>query len=258
MIGNGLPKEYDVNVQSQTSNFYKYYLIQELKTDIMLTSDIAVDDTVINVTAGHGFTGVGCECLVLRDGDSVAQLVVKSVNVNAITVHMPIADAYSILTTKVIRGTADMNVDGSVTPIEFKYSSHGDTRAIIPLDISEISIVMQHGTNVPDDSRFGGLVELTNGLYIRKQDDIKMNIGNFKCNQDFRDTGMIITYSDKAPSGAYATNILFNIENVTGQVIRLDPRNNDELVAYVRDDLSLLAGMTRLRICFVYSLTIGE
>ncbi len=44
----------DVNVQSQTSPLFKYFICQEQKTDITLTTQVEIDDTVVKVSAGHG------------------------------------------------------------------------------------------------------------------------------------------------------------------------------------------------------------
>ena len=59
--GNG---GFDVNIQSQTNALFQYLLINEQKTDITLTSEIKVDDTVVSVSAGHGFTGATGEFML--------------------------------------------------------------------------------------------------------------------------------------------------------------------------------------------------
>ena len=40
----------DVYIQSNTTRFFRYFLINEIKTDITLTQAVAVDDSVINVS----------------------------------------------------------------------------------------------------------------------------------------------------------------------------------------------------------------
>ncbi len=258
MIGPG-KKEIDVNIQSQTSQLFQYFLMDEQKTDITLTAPISEDDEVVNVSSGHGFTAVDGEYIVIRDGDTFTQAKVKSVSVDAITVTMPIANNIPD-TADVIRGNINMNVDGSSVPVDFKYSSNccGSENPQIPIDLSTIIITMQHGANVPDDGKFGGIAALTNGMYFRKMNGGRVNLGNYINNQAFKDVGAIVEYTDKAPAGTNATNIFFDIETIFGQVIRMDPRLSDFALAQVRDNQSSGAGMNKLTISLVGSFTSGE
>lgn len=255
----GIFKEFDVNIQSQTSPLFQYFLMDEQKTDITLTSVVSIDDEVINVSAGHGFTAAAGEYLVIRNGDAFSQTKVISVNVNAITVEMPVASSYP-LTSEIIRGNILMNVNGSVTAVDFKYSSNccGTQSPIIPIDISTVIITMQHGTNVPDDGKFGGISALTKGLYFRRQNGGRQNLGNYISNQDFKDVGAEVEYTQKAPAGTNGTNIFFDIENIFGQVIRMDPRDDDMILSKVRDDIRPTAGMNKMTLSIIGSFTKGE
>lgn len=258
MIGTG-KKEIDTNAQSQTSQLFQYFLLEEQKIDITLTSAISEDDEVVNVSSGHGFTAVDGEYIVIRDGDIFTQAKVKSVSVDAITVTMPIANNIPD-TADVIRGNINMNVDGSSTPVDFKYSSNccGSQDPQIPIDLSTIIITMQHGANVPDDGKFGGIAALTDGMFFRKMNGGRVNLGNYINNQAFKDVGAVVEYTDKAPAGTNATNITFDIETIFGQVVRMDPRLSDFALAQVRDDQSSSAGMNKLTISLVGSFTSGE
>ena len=258
MIGPG-KKEIDVNIQSQTSQLFQYFLMDEQKTDITLTSAISEDDEIINVSPGHGFTAAAGEYIVVRDGDVFTQSKVISVATDAISVEMPIANDIPN-TADVIRGNINMNVDGSSTPVDYKYSSNccGNQNAQIPIDLSTIIITMQHGANVPDDGKFGGIAALTEGMYFRKMNGGRVNLGNYINNQAFKDVGASVEYTDKAPAGTNATNITFAIEDIFGQVIRMDPRLDDFALAKVRDDQSSSAGMDKLTISLVGSFTSGE
>ena len=258
MIGPG-KKEIDVNIQSQTSQLFQYFLMEEQKIDITLTAAISEDEEVINVSPGHGFTAVAGEYIVVRDGDVFTQKRVIAVNVNAISVDMPIANNIPD-TADVIRGNINMNRDGSSTPVDFKYSSNccGNQDPQIPIDLSTIIITMQHGSNVPDDGKFGGIAALTEGMYFRKMNGGRVNLGNYINNQAFKDVGAEVKYTSKAPAGTNATNITFDIETIFGQVVRMDPRLNDFALAQVRDDQSSSAGMDKLTISLVGSFTSGE
>ena len=262
MIGNepgGHQREIDVHIQSQTSQLFQYFLMNEQKTDITLTTSISMDDEVINVSAGHGFTGVSGEYIVIRIGDIFTQSKVIGVVTNAITIEMPIPVGIPI-TAGVMRGNINMNVDGSLTPVDFKYTSNccGSEDAQIPIDIGTVIITMQHGANVPDDGKFGGLGALTNGIYFRKENGERLNLGNYITNQAFKDVGADVEYTQKAPAGTYATNITFDIERIFGQVVRVNPRTDDFILARVRDDIDAGAGMAKMSISLVGSFTSGE
>ena len=257
-IGPG-KKEIDIKIQSQTESLFQYFLMDEQKTDISLTAPIAMDDEVINVSAGHGFTGAAGEYIVVRSGDVFFQAKVTGVSTNDITIEIPAAVVFPI-TSAVIRGNIDMNVDGSITPKDFKYSSDccGAQTPVTPIDVGTVIITMQHGSNVPDDGKFGGIAALTNGMYFRKVNGDRVNLGNYINNQDFKDVGAKVEYTDKAPAGTNATNITFDIENIFGKVIRIDPRTSDFVLAKVRDDQSASEGMEQLSISIVGSFTSGE
>lgn len=244
----------DVNVQSQTNSLFQYLIVEEQKTDITLTSAISVDDLVVSVSADHGFSAPvdGSEYMIVRNGDVYFQLKVTGVSTNAITVEMPIDNDFPVEGTTIIRGNAHMNIDGDTTPTTFKFTMDGATT---PIDINTIIITMNSGASVPDDGKFGGITALTNGMYIRKVDGSIINLGNYTTNQEFKDVGAIVEYTDKAPSGTNGTTITIKFEDVFGQVLRFDPKQDDSLIVYVRDDLSGLSTMTA---SLVGSYTSGE
>jgi hypothetical protein len=251
----GLNKEVDNNPQSQTNAYFQYLLIDEKKTDIGLTSPVAIDDEVINVTPGHGFTGADDEYLVIRNGDLFEQTRVKAVNGDAISVSIPMPIAFSV-GADIIRGNSNMAVDGSVTPLGYKYSSNccGDAEAITPIDISEVKIIMTHTTE-PDDSRFGNIAGgLADGMYIRKVNGERVNLGNYRTNLDFKKFGAKVEYTDKAGAGNFATEITFAMEEVFGSVQRINPRDAQYIVAFVRANIALLT----MEVSLLGSFTEGE
>ena len=245
----------DVNVQSQTSPLFQYLLMNNIKKDITLTAEVSVDDEVVNVSVGHGFTGAAGEYILIRYGDIFLQQRVVSVATNEITIEMPIDNDFPVLGTTITRGNVKMNVDGSSTPVKFDFGLTSTSGALIPIDISSIVITMQSGAAVPDDGTFGGIAALTTGMYFRKVDGEKYNLGNYRVNQDFKTVGARVEYTEKSPSGTNGTNIYFKIEEIFGQVIRLDPKTNDSLCAFVRDNLNTFDDMV---ISIIGSLTRGE
>lgn len=256
-MGIGYQKEIDNNAQSQTSSLFQYLLMDEQKTDITLTSAISENDEVINVSSGHGFTGADGEFLVVRKGDVFEQVEVVSVLVDAITIEMPMASSFPMDST-VIRGNVNMNIDGLSTPTDFSFSLTSASGASVPIDISTIVITMQHKNNVPDDGKFGGLTKLLKGMYFRKLNGINVNLGNYRTNQEFKNIGALVEYTQKAPAGTEGTNVTIEVERIFGQVIRLDPRLNDGINGHVRDNINDTAGMAGFMVAIIGSFTSGE
>ena len=253
-LGIGIQKEFDTNEQSQTLPIFQYFLMNEIKTDITLTDPIGEDEDKINVSAGHGFTAAAGEYIVVRNGDQFLQMEVKAVLDDEIMVEMPISTAFPD-TSSVIRGNINMNVNGSATPVDFEYTSdkNGGVNPVIPIDINTVVLTMQHATEA-DDSKFGDIAALGNGFYFRKVNSGKINFGNYKNNQKFRDFGAIVEYTDKAGAGNFSTSIIFNAKEVFTQEIRLDPRTVDSVLGEVRDNIVLV----KFTVSLIGSFTSGE
>lgn len=258
MIGNGQPGAakqggIDVNLQSQTSPFFQYFLIEEQKTDILLTGDVSVDDEIINVTPGHGFTGIVAapgEHIVIWENNQSLQVEVESVATNAITVSNPIARTFTTEGAKVIRGNSQLAVNAS-GGIDFQMRIQDFT---IPIDISKIILTMFH-TPAGDDGKFGGIAALAKGMWFRKENSELFNLGNYKKNQDFKNRGAVVTYPAKGPGGTESTDIVFDLEEIFGQVMRMDSRINDIFRGQGRDDMT---GLDSLIISMIGSYTSGE
>ena len=254
MIAENYQKEIDTNEQSQTLPIFQYFLMNEIKTDITLTAAISENDTKIDVSAGHGFTAAAGEYIVVRNGDQFLQMEVKSVLTNEVMVEMPIGTAFPD-TSSVIRGNILLNVNGSITPVDFEYTTdkNGGVNPIVPIDINTVVMTMQHATEA-DDSKFGDLAALTNGFYYRKLNSGIINFGNYKNNQKFRDVGAIVEYTDKAGAGNFSTSIVFDLKNTFTQEIRLDPRTVDAVLGKVRDNIVLV----KFTVSLIGSFTSGE
>lgn len=218
---------------------FQYHLIQEQKTDITLTSPVTVDDTVINVSAGHGFTGAAGEVIVIWENNNYLQQLVTDVSTNAITISMPASRSYTT-DAAVVRGNKNMNVNGSVTPVTFQMRIQNFS---VQIDISKILITMTHAAE-GDDGLFGGIEELTNGVYYRRVDGEIENFGNYKKNQDYKDSGAVVSYTAKGPDKIYSTDIAYSFLDIFQHVKRFQSPLGDVMLAYVRDDLTGLTSVT--------------
>lgn len=227
---------------------FQYFIMDEIKEDITLTTDVNKDDSIINVSAGHGFQ-VG-EFMVLWNNGLFEQLKVINVNVNAITVDIPVASNFLAASTQVVRGSIDLNIDGSVTPKSFKFQMR---QCIIPIHILSVKVTMQHAA-AADDGKFGGIAELLNGLYFRIVNTQNINLGIYKNNQDFKDRGGEVIYTQKAPAGTYATEMIYDLKGVFGQILKIDPVKSDYFYGLVRDDLT---GLNKFIISLIGHFEIG-
>lgn len=241
-------KEYDVAIQDQDSPPFQYYLMREDKTDITLTSAVTPGDTVISVSAGHGF--VGGEYVVIMENDLIIQTEVISVATNDLTLQVAVPYGYTTGAT-VIRGVIDMNVDGS-SPVDFIYNPR---QCEIPIDIQYVHITIWNASLAGDDGKFGDLTALTNGLRFIKENNLDQGLGNFTTNSDFREFGANVNYNDKAGAGTYGVAVDFNLKDSYGVIIRIDPRTTDVIKAIVRDNLSTL---NRFRVSIMGQYTLGE
>lgn len=251
----GSKKEIDIFIQDQDSALFQFFMMTEEKTDISLISPVAVDDIIINVSPGHGFSVN--DYLVLWENSGFEQVKVVAVNTNALTIDIPMANAFTLVAVG-IRGSIEMNVNGSGTPVDFCFRFFNN--AVVPIDISAINITLQHAV-APDDSKFGGLSALAKGLFFRKTNSAgALNYGVYKSNQDFRDRGGEVIYTDKGPAGINATNVKLAVRDSFGQstVIRVNPRINDCLFACVRDDIDVGSGLAKFTTSLLGSYTRGE
>lgn len=243
--------EIDTWIQDQTTQPIHYFLMNEIKNDITLTSAVSKGDSVISVSAGHGFTAGG-EFIALWEDDRYMQQEVESVSTNDISIG---TEAPYPFTTNavIIRGSVDMNVNGSVTPVQYQYYK----RSGLPIDFQRIHITIWNDAAQGDDGSFGDLTALTNGIRAWKDTDTyNGNLGVFKNNSDFRDYGGAISYNDKSGGGGnYGIDVCFQLKEHYGIVVRFDPDNTEKFIVEIRDDLT---DLDRLRISLMGQVTIGE
>lgn len=223
----------EAKIQDQTTEPIKFSLMSHVKDDITLTADVAVNDTIVNVSAGHGFV-IGHTIVIWCDGYYI-QSIVTNVATNAITIDRRIDRVFAMARSRVIRGVTNFGVNGSVTPVEFKFAC---LELYQPIDLYSINISM-YGAGTPDDGKFGGITAITKGLEIRMAyDGVAFNLGNFTANHVFRDYGANVVYTDKAPGGVNGVNINFRLKEIYGVVPRIYAGANSRLYLTVRDDLS--------------------
>lgn len=213
---------------------FQYFLMHELKNEIVLTSDVSVDDLIINVSPGHGFL-IG-ESIVLWSDNMFIQSIVKNVNVNQITIDEPSPLPFSIQTTVVVRGTVSMNNNFVGNEKSYVFRMYNSVHKI---EITSVVLTMWHALPA-DDGKFGGAPALSKGVLFRSTNEKNVNLGIYVNNLSFKARGAVVEYTDSAPAGTYSTNILFNLVESFGQSLCISPQKGEYLYAFLQDNLSSL------------------
>lgn len=231
------PKVTDVAIQDLTSPIIDCFLTRKLGT-ATLAAPTAFEDRTITLVAGHGFTAG--EMIEIDNNDTrFYQSKVHLVVGNVVTVNNPLCYAFPV-TANVKRTSPNMNINGATTPIIFS----AKTPVGVQWDINILSIDMLDNAEM-DDSLFGGIPALTNGVCFRTVDGTNRNIFTALDNGSFRrhcDTDN--PYSEKSPSGVHGFNAkrYFNGQGGDGAARRIGGPEIAEFQAVVADNLT---GLTR-------------
>jgi hypothetical protein len=103
--------------------------------------------------------------------------------------------------------------------------------------IKRIIIGMVHGA-AADDSKFGSLTALTNGVIFRAYiSGVYYNFTYWRSNYDIILDMYNVIYTDKAGPGVYGTKALGSFSDID-VAIRLDSAAGDKLEILVQDDLT--------------------
>lgn len=235
-IASGVPKERNggvpVNLQDQTSEPIDTMFAQELGT-FSLAEDVTVStELVLNydfeAVAGHGLN-IGDEIL-LAQVDRAFRATIINVATNTITVDTPIDFAFTTAAFGLLINT-NMVVDGTTPKI---FSIRAGTTEV---DITRVILTMTSSAAM-DDSLFGSLTALTNGLIFRVVNGFQKSVFNFKSNQDIKQFCYDLSYSNRAPAGQFGlvARITFSGQAKHGVALRIG--TDDVLQWVVQDDLT--------------------
>lgn len=140
---------------------------------------------------------------------------------------------YAYITNRALNGGSDsMNVNGSVTPVDFEIAvPSGQTWYLDSLSF----LIIDTGSTSP--TNFGALSALTNGcLLINKIGGVEYNICNLKDNKDIT---LIFQGGGGSPSGSSwleSTDSYYG-ELVLNSKVSLNGTNGDKVIFRVRDNL---------------------
>ncbi len=192
----------------------------------LLAASLVYDFTA---TAGHGI--VATDQIVLIEADRTFITYVTNVAGDVITVDTPIDFVFPSGSTGLIVNT-NMAVDGSVTPRIFKVQA-----GVTPVFFRRFVMTITDGSSM-DDSKFGGIAALTNGLVLRIVNGFQKSIINVKTNSDLRQWAYDLQYADKAPAGVYGVASRLTYAGKEKHGVVLSVSGTSEIQWVVQDDLT--------------------
>lgn len=227
-----------VNVQDQHTKALDLRFIKALASPTTLAANAAVGALTISVTASAGFADGVTVAVFSPAGDFYFG---EQVGATAgagpytITLDTPI-DVGFTSGDNVLAANHHLNVDGSGTTQVFQIGPVGGATGV-EIDITRIMGNMTDNA-VMTDELFGSMAALTNGIVLRRNNDVISNIWNMKTNGALALMCFDATYPDKLPTGVYAFRFrnTFAGQSKHGVTIRLDPGDTLELL--VQDDLT--------------------
>ena len=210
---------------------------------ITLLADPEMEDRTIQVET-TGIVPVARNLICLKEGErySVEEIVTVTAlggtNQYELLLDSPLATDFTTAAACSLRDD-NMAVDGSVTPIPFFASPQNlvDTQQ---WDVYEIILVIEDDKTM-DDSKFGSIERLDNGVLFRGQNHIYNNFANVKTNGEFALNGAEIYYTPSSAAGDYSLRIRYEITNNFGTCLRLNAGDQGSIVLLVQDDLTAIS-----------------
>jgi len=225
----------DVTLQDQHTQIVTMIAMNETG-DITLDGDVAIDDYTFDLVAAHGVI-VG-DTIEFYEGTRFFQAGVITVATDTITLDVPFDFAFTAAGATGKKGSHEMAVNGSVTPVIFRVTSKY-LQAGSRWDITTFAIAITDQTAM-DDAKFGGISALARGVLFRVKDGIYKNLFVAKTNGDIFLGFDMAEYSLKAPAGFFGITAQKNIggQSNLGVVVRLTAETSDEMQIIIQDDLT--------------------
>jgi len=234
IVGTGQP--FPVYVQ-ENNQIVNGYIHRHTATSTTLTVATNINDTSITVDSVVGFA-VGD---FLHIGETFLYTEplhpqITDITGSVITLDGPVNNAYEI-GTDIIEAVVDLSsaVGTLSSPATYIYRPRADNVE----HIYRIILSMTHAA-AADDSKFGGIAALTNGVVLRAY--INGQYGtftNWKANSDIISDMYDVAYTDKTGGGLNGTSARGSFIRV-GVTIELRADRGDFLELLVQDDITAL------------------
>lgn len=195
---------------------------------------ISAGDTSITLASAVGFaTG---DRLLIEEGANDETHLPQITDLTGLvaTLDGPIDVAYTTAATVALVKVNLAATAGTLSsPISYIVRPHSS----VIWHLTRLNFTITHGS-AGDDSKFGSIDKLTNGIVIRsRQNGVFKTLTNWKSNQSMIEDMYDVTYTDKAGPGLFGTRGRWSFKQRTQTVTRLDGALNDELEVLVQDDL---------------------
>lgn len=227
----------DVFIQDQHTKMLFVPFLVPIATVTMTENTVAGQYTV-SLQAGHSFTPT--EWFSLRGNGFFYDGMILVTSTNIITLDQPIDRVYIATNTLATRSSGDLNIDASGGDV----IAYVEPPSNISWDVTGIRLVIECETE-PDDSKFGNLTVITNGITLRKRSPTGnyANFGTAHSNGDMALFTGQVDYTDKSGGGNHGVRIVADFKAWWGVTIRLrggQTPNTERLEMIIRDDLSTL------------------
>lgn len=242
----------NVEIQDQHTAVVDLLMYQVLDTFTLL-QDYEIDDQVVDIET-TGIVPTLDHHLCFKEAQAFLQagiLEVTPIAGNQYTVKLdqPLDFPYTTAGGCSVQNVNIALADGSVTP-EIFYLSPENLEPGTEWDITR-GIISFVGPGpvadpAPDDTRFGTIEALANGIVFRAIDGIAKNLFNAKTNADLRlRCGGDLTFIDANKRGEYSVvaRRTFSGQEKNGVTVRMSADTNDRIEVIVQDDLT---DMTRM------------
>jgi hypothetical protein len=229
-------------LQDQTTATLDVPFLKLIKSTT-LAADTVVDNRTVTLGTGHGAViGNIIEIADPAEGSYFLQCAVTGVAGDVVTLDCPVNRVYLAATALVSISTAEMNVNGSVTPQVF---------TVLPFpqqsgDMVRMIVEMRDDAAMAFDT-FGGLPPLANGVVVRVNngDGTYRNMYNFKTNGDIIEQAFDHSFQTGVGGSVrgFTSRITWGGQSKRGVVIRLDGAESQAIEIIVQDDLTGLIRM---------------
>lgn len=199
-----------------------------------LTSNTSVGDKILSIDSNTNVSDG--DAITLYEGSRIFQSLVVSSTANSVTIQSGVDYGFTTDVTIEV-GPWNMAVNGSSSEQTFILKSPPSSNYVIKSVNG--SILDQ---TAMDDSLFGGLSELSNGIVLSLENDKNRQFALIVNNTGFFENGFTIEYASKAPAGYYGFRYRKSLDIMHGVVIVIDTDSTLKLI--IRDNLSDLDQFT--------------
>ncbi len=221
-----------VNIQDQHTAALDLHFIQVQETTT-LTVQADPEDETITVASTTGFVAGNVVGIISGTGEFYFGKQVGAVAGNVVTLDTPIDKVFTTAISSVATAKDQMAVDGSATTQIFEIGSPLG----VAVDITRLMGYVQSGTAM-DDTKFGDLTVLTNGVVLRVNSVEINNVWNVKTNGEIGLLCFDSALSDRAPAGSFGLRFRNTYAGPSKHGVTLRLAAGDTLEVLIQDNLA--------------------